>query len=404
MSRKIRTLLFSTLYPSSARPVHGIFVETRLRELLRTGEIEAKVLAPVPWFPSTDARWGEWAKMAATPPRETRNGIDVLHPRYPVLPKLGMPVTPLLLAAASLCAMRRFIAEGFDFDLIDAHYFYPDGVAAAILARLIGKPLTITARGSDLNLLPQYALPRKMIGWAARQADASIGVSQALVDVLRGCDVDPSRLHVMRNGVDLQRFRPFPRGEMRRELGLDGSPLLLSVGNLVELKGHHLLIDALKALQSRYPSAQLVIVGQGPERGSLEKQARACGVSRRVVFTGIVPNEELARWYSAADVLVLASRREGWPNVLLEAMACGTPVVATDVGGTAEIIASNVGFLVAERSAASLETALCRIFTAPPTRSTVRSYAERFSWDRTSQAQLNLFGRLKASVAEVGDA
>jgi glycosyltransferase involved in cell wall biosynthesis len=123
-----------------------------------------------------------------------------------------------------------------------------------------------------------------------------------------------------------------------------------------------------------------------------------------VLFAGVVPNDELARWYSAADVLVLASRREGWPNVLLEAMACGTPVVATNVGGTAEIIASNVGLLVAERNAASLETALCRILSAPPPRSVVRTYAEGFSWDWTSQAQLNLFGQLKASVAEVGHA
>lgn len=404
MSRPIRTLLFSTLYPSSARPVHGIFVETRLRELLRTGEVETKVLAPVPWFPSTDARWGEWAKMAATPARETRNGIDVLHPRYPVVPKVGMTVAPLLLAAAAIGPLRRLQAEGFDFDLIDAHYFYPDGVAAALLARLLRKPLAITARGTDLNLIPRHALPRRMIRWAARRADASIGVSQALVDVLRGWNIDPSRLHAMRNGVDLKRFRPLPREQMRRELGLNGAPLLLSVGNLLELKGHHLLIDALQALESRYPEARLVIVGQGPERRNLEERAHARGVAQRVSFAGVVPNDELARWYSAADVLVLASRREGWPNVLLEAMACGTPVVATSVGGVPEIIASHVGVLLPERGVLPLKTALCQLLSAPPPRSVVRAYAENFGWEHTSQAQLALFSRLRAGIVRAGHA
>src|SRR4029079_7383627 len=153
-----RTLLFSTLYPSRARPLHGLFVETRLRELLRTGEVETTVMAPVPWFPSAHPRWGDYATMAATPARETRSGIDVLHPRYPVVPKVGMTVAPLLLAAASIGPVRQPIADGGSFDLIDAHYFYPDGVAAAILARYFRKRLVVTARGSDINQISRYAI------------------------------------------------------------------------------------------------------------------------------------------------------------------------------------------------------------------------------------------------------
>jgi glycosyltransferase involved in cell wall biosynthesis len=404
MPRKIRTLLFSTLYPSSARPLHGIFVETRLRELLRTGEVETKVLAPVPWFPSTDARWGDWAQMAATPARETRNGIDVLHPRYLVLPKVGMTLAPFLLAMAAIGPLRRLIADGFDFDLIDAHYFYPDGVAAAMLARRLGKPLAITARGTDLNLIPQHALPRRMIRWAAGRADASLGVCAALVDVLRAWSIDPTRLHVMRNGVDLDRFHPLPREEARRELGLDGSPMLLSVGNLVEIKGHHLVIDALHELEAQFPRARLVIVGQGPERANLEQHARARGVTPRVTFAGPVPNEGLAAWYSAADALVLASRREGWANVLLEAMACGTPVVATDIGGTSEVVVGDVGVLVGKRSGASLAAGLRGLLGAPPARRAVRAYAETFGWEETSRALLSLFRRLAATRPEDGRA
>lgn len=394
MPRKVRTLLFSTLYPSSARPVHGIFVETRLRELLLTGEIETKVVAPVPWFPSTDARWGRYASMAATPARETRNGIDVLHPHYLVLPKIGMTIAPFLLAAAAIGPIRRLIASGWDFDVIDAHYFYPDGVAAAILARAIGKPFVVTARGTDLNLIPTYAAPRRMIQWAARRADASIGVCAALVEVLRDWNLDPARLHVMRNGVDLERFRSLAQAPSREALGLVGSPLLLSVGHLVERKGHHLVIEALSILSAPHPCARLAIVGDGPERERLEQLAQDRGVGSRVTFAGQIPNDQLATWYSSADALVLASSREGWANVILESMACGTPVIASDVWGAPEVVRPDVGALVGERSGEAIAAAVRRLLDSPPARSAVRRYAEQFSWEQTSRAQVNLFKRL----------
>ena len=401
MNRPLRVLLFSTLYPSSTRPQHGIFVETRLRELLRSGEVEVRVLAPVPWFYSTDPRHGEQARMAATPAQENRHGIEVLHPRYALIPKVGMTLAPLLLALACVGPIRKLLREGYDFDVIDAHYYYPDGVAAAWLARHFGKPLAITARGSDLNLITQYALPRRMMQWAARRAQASIGVCKALVDVLRAWQIEPRRLHVMRNGVDLQRFKRQPRGETRQALGLaDGEgPLLLSVGHLIERKGHHLVIEALAALLPTQPQARLVIIGEGVERAALEALALHLGVRDRVTLTGALPQAELPRWYSAADVLVLASSREGWANVLLEAMACGTPVVATRIWGTPEVVASaDAGCLVDERSGAALARGVQRLLAAAPTPAVVRAYAEGFSWDDTSRAQVNLFRQLVADA------
>lgn len=398
--RRIRTLLFSTLYPSSARPVHGIFVETRLRELLRTGEVDTRVIAPVPWFPSTDARWGEYARIARTPPREQRHGIDVLHPRYPLLPKVGMTLAPFGLAAACIGPIRRLIAEGFDFDLIDAHFYYPDGVAAAMLARHFGKPVAITARGTDLNLYPRNWAPRKLMQWAAKRADASIGVCGALVDVLRGWGVAEPRLHVLRNGVDLERFRPLPQSEAREALGLDGAPLLLSVGHLIERKGHHLAVEALPIVRQRHPGARLVIVGEGEERARLEGLVAQLRLQSHVTLAGAVPNERLATWYSAADALILASSREGWANVLLESMACGTPVVATRIWGTPEVVARpQAGLLVDTRDAPALAGGVLRLLAVAPDRAAVRRYAEGFGWDETSRGQVELFRRLAGHPA-----
>ena len=159
MSNKLKTLLFSTLYPSSVRPGHGIFVETRLRELLKSGKVETQVVAPVPWFPINHPIFGSYAKMAATPRLEERNGIRVHHPRYFLPPKVGQNIAPYVLAAGALPTIRRLMSDGFDFDVIDAHFYYPDGVAASIIAEKLGKPFVCTARGSDINLYKQSPKP-----------------------------------------------------------------------------------------------------------------------------------------------------------------------------------------------------------------------------------------------------
>ncbi|WP_374511444.1 glycosyltransferase family 4 protein [Niveibacterium sp.] len=397
MTRPIRTLLFSTLYPSAARPTHGVFVETRLRELLKTGKVETRVVAPVPWFPSQAERFGAWARMAATPAFERRDGVEIWHPRYLLPPKVGMTVAPLTLALGARATVARLLREGFDFDLIDAHYYYPDGVAAAMLAGWLKKPFVITARGTDLNLIPAYPLPRRMIQWAAAQAAGSIGVCSALLDVLREMGAADDRLHVMRNGVDLQRFSPRPQAECRARLGLPvNGRLLVSVGHLVERKGHHLVIEALDHL----PDVNLVIVGDGEERERLRDAAAKPGRQGRVIFAGAQPNTALADWYSAADALVLASSREGWANVLLESMACGTPVVATRIWGTPEVVASpEAGELVDSRDAAAIAQAVQRLFARLPDRAAVRRYAENFGWEPTSQAQLELFSRITGAAA-----
>jgi len=400
-ARHLRVLLFSTLFPSSARPGHGLFVQTRLQQLVASGEVDARVVAPVPWFPFTHPRFGDWARLACTPRHESWQGLDVFHPRYALPPKVGQTLAPFVLAAGALPALRRALSEGFDFDVIDAHYYYPDGVAAACLGRWLRKPVVITARGSDLNVLGNDAAARAMMRWAAGRAAASVGVSRALTDILERWGVPRSRLHVIRNGVDLQRFQPVDSAPARAGLGLNGSPLILSVGNLVPVKGHELTIDAVAAVAGRLPGVRLVIVGRGSSRDELEARARAKGVTDRVYFAGPVANEHLAPWYSAADMSVLASRSEGWANVLLESMACGTPVIATDVGGSAEVIgAGQAGILMARRDVGAMCRAIEQLHHSPLDRGQVRRYAERFSWDASTAAQLKLFRRVSGPGGE----
>ena len=387
----MKILTFSTLFPNSEKPGHGIFVETRLRHLVGSGQVQSRVVAPIPWFPSTNPRFGNYARFAKAPRHEVRHGIQVAHPRYPVLPKVGMSVAPFLLAQAVKPAIGRLIDEGYDFDLIDAHYFYPDGVAAAMLARHFNKPLVITARGSDITLFPQYALPRRQILWAARRADAIITVCNALRDEVVAMGIDADRVVSLRNGVDLQLFRPTERTP---------NPMftLLAVGHLVPVKAQDLIIGALPLL----PGVRLVLAGDGPDRAKLENLARELKVMDRVTFLGAVPQAQLRAHYGAADALVLSSSREGWANVLLEAMACGTPVVASRVYGTPEVVAApEAGVLMRERSYQGVADAVNALRANYPDRAATRRYAERFSWDDTTEGQIRLFESVLARQSRV---
>jgi glycosyltransferase involved in cell wall biosynthesis len=279
-----------------------------------------------------------------------------------------------------------------DFDIIDAHYFYPDGVAAALIARELGKPLVITARGSDLNQIPGFALPRAQIRWAAGFADGLITVCDALKTPLLDLGVPDEKVRVLRNGVDLIAFHPRDRAAARARLGVSGR-VLVSVGLLIERKGHHLIIDALRQL----PEVTLLIVGDGPDRNALKARTTALGLAERVHFLGEVPHHSLPDIYSAADALVLASSREGWANVLLEAMACGTPVVASDVWGTKEAVGTpDAGILMRERSADGIAAGVRSLFASPPHRSATRRHAEQYSWDATTHGQLEMFNKIIA--------
>ena len=390
----MKILTFSTLYPNAARPRHGIFVETQLRQQLKTGQVESMVVAPVPWFPSRNPLFGEYALHASAPREEQRHGIQVLHPRYLVLPKIGMTLAPYLLAQSVKPVIERVLA-GYRFDLIDAHYFYPDGVAAVLLGRRFGKPVVITALGTDVNLISRYLLPRQMIVWAARHAAGIITVARALKDKLVALGVPAGRIEVLRNGVNLQLFRPVDRESWRSRLGFRRMTLL-SVGNLVPLKGHDLVIPALR----RLPDMDVIIIGDGPERAALGALAQGSGVGDRVRFAGALAQQELRNYYGAADALVLASSREGWANVLLESMACGTPVVASSIGGTPEVVAApEAGVLMAARTPEALADAVRRLFEHYPDRGATRRYAEQFSWDATTAGQLELFSRILSTGA-----
>ena len=386
--RKIRLLVFTSLYPNVAQPRHGVFVEERLRHLVDSGRVSATVVAPVPWFPFRHKRFGEYAKFARVPRHEERHGIQVLHPRYPVIPKLGMSVASTLMFRALLPFLRKLLAKKDSYDLIDAHYFYPDGVAAVKLGAALNKPVVITVRGSDVIVIAKYRLPARQIKWAAKRAPAIMTVSEALKCKVLAMGVDPQKVVTLRNGVDLDLFSPScEREAVREELSVSGK-VWLTVGHLIPRKGVDIAIQAL----AQFPDVSLLIVGDGPEEPKLRRLTEQLGLDGRVRFLGAIPHDALGKHYNAADALIHAASHEGMPNVVLESLACGTPVVAAPFDGVTELLsAPDAGEIATHRNADAIASAWLRLDERAPTRTATRHHAEQLGWGPVVDAQANLY-------------
>lgn len=390
---KLRVLTVSSLFPSSARPSFGVFVETRLRQLVKDMEVEAQVVAPVPWFPLKNPLFGDYAALARTPGYEVRHGLKVWYPRYAVIPKVGMRWTPKTLERAFLRGAIQAREDGFEFDVIDAHYLYPDGVAAANLGKRLSKPVVMTARGSDVTeIARQYPQYRSVIMEAVCSCAHVITVSESLRSELIEYGAPPDQITTLRNGIDTERF--VPTGKRATQAV---PKVLLFVGWLIPRKRPDLVLKAA----SKLPDLQVRLVGSGPEEGRLRKLALELGMERRVQFLGQQPPEEMPAHFTAADVLMLPSEREGWANVLLEAMACGTPVVSSAVDGALDLVTvPEAGRLVNSNTPEAYADAIKELLASPPDRARVRAYARHFSWQDISQAQYKIFQRAIGNVRE----
>lgn len=380
----VRLLIYTNLYPSAALPRHGIFVEERLRHLVASGRVDAQVCA---LRPRNTLNPGLYFGNAQKTESETRHGLRVTYKTVPTLPYISNWIDPLLWARASRAVVTTLVGSSRSDIILDAHFVYPDAVAAVILGRNLGVPVVMTARGSDVNVKCENPVMRRWVCWAARQCAAVITVSQALANRLGSFGVSAEKTHVLPNGVDLHKFKPHPSTQLPPSYEAEGA-VWLSVGHLLEAKGHHLAIEALTGI----PDATLLIVGEGPQEQSLRALARQLGVAARVRFLGHIPHEQMAKTYSAAKFTILASSNEGMPNVMLESLACGTRVIATEVGGISEVITSPVaGSIMASRSAAEIVNSAQALAKSEITRNRTRVFAQDLGWEPTVRRQLSLY-------------
>lgn len=378
----LRVLTLSTLYPNAHQPTLGLFVERQTRGLAARGGVDVQVCAPVALPPAWPIFGRHYRALSALPLVEEWRGISTNRPRFTSLPFARRAAgRTLFREIAGLFAFSDWLGDPAPkFDVIDAEFFWPDGVAAMHLAKAMGVPFSIKARGSDIYYWGDRPGIREQILAAAEAADGLLAVSESLKGemVARGMPADKIRVH--HTGVDLDLYRPVDRAAAKAALGVEG-PLIATVGALIERKGQGFALDAL----ARLPGATLLLIGDGPVRAALVRQADRLGISGRVRFLGSRPPEEVAELVAASDVMLLPTRAEGIANVWVESLACGTPVVTCEAGGAREVIDTPAAGRVVARDAEALAEGVREVLIHAPEPEVVRRSAERFSWERNAE-------------------
>jgi teichuronic acid biosynthesis glycosyltransferase TuaC len=396
---KIKILSFSLSYPNPGERNLGVFVRSRLQGMAAHSHI--KVVAPIAILDYAYIRANGWKKTGAPIPRQRQDDrLEVFHPRWFYFPGIGC-LTPVLLALAVLPGMITLRGR-FPFDVIDAHFGYPTGIATAWLAMALRCPFVVTLRGNE-TMHGQGGINRFWLGWALRRASRVITVSERLRQFALGFGVPPQHAITIPNGIDTDVFYLRDRMEMRARHNIPADArMVLTAGYLIKRKGHHRVIRALSTLRAEGIGADLWIVGgpgrEGTFQETLRNLVRELELGDRVHFIGPVPGHVLAEYMSAADVFCLASTREGWPNVVHEALGCGTSVVATDVGGVPDLIPSGEhGFVVPIGDQGKLVGGLRKALQRSWDRDAIAARARSRSW---AQVASEVMAPLREIVAE----
>lgn len=378
-------LVLSSLFPYPQRPLAGVFIQERMFRVAR--HMPAIFVVPVPWFPL------QWLirrfrprYRPPAPRREIRDGREIHYPRFLSFPGILKSLDGLFMALAVSHWWRSYKAQVGTECIVDAHFGYPDGVAAMLFATWHSLSYTVTLRGNEFAYF-QHWWCRLQLRRVLKHASRIFTVSKALGKLAQEHGAKAGRILVVPNGVDARRFRPLDRAAARRNLGLPAeAPIIITVGWLIERKGHHRVIESLPELLQRFPKLIYLIVGEELNEPGWEQKllatAQRLDVSDHVRLLGAMPAWHLAEVLSASDVFVLATRREGWANVLLEAMGCGLPVVATDIPGNGEIITdASLGTLVPFGDSAALTWAIGDAISRRWDRQKIVNYARKNGWD-----------------------
>lgn len=381
----MRILSISTLFPCPGRPQFGIFVANQMKAVAKLEGIDLTMVNPIgipPWPLSLREPYASLGRVAG---ESDCDGLAVHHRRFTAIPAFGVDSNPAHIARAVLPEIERLHARN-PFDLVDAQFFFPDGPAAAIVARALDLPLSIKARGADIHYWGERPRARRQIVDAARQAAGMLAVSEALRADMAALGLAGERISLHYTGLDHDRFRPIDRSAARAALALptDGA-LLVSTGALIPRKGQRFVIEALPAIAG----ARLALAGGGADEARLRALAADLGVADRVHFLGIVGHADLPGLLAAADAMVLPSASEGLANAWVEALACGTPLVITDSGGAREVVRDETAGRIAARDSAAIAAAVRALLADPPSQQAVAANAERFSWDANAAALVN---------------
>jgi glycosyltransferase involved in cell wall biosynthesis len=393
-----KLLVFSSLFPSQIRPNAGVFIRERM---FRVGkQIPIIVVSPVPWFPFQGIIRYWYPQFRPQPiSYEEQEGVNVFFPRFFSIPGLLRSYDGFFMA---LGALPRLLQLKKQFSIIDAHFAYPDGYAATLLGKWLNIPVTITLRGTEVPLAKIKRRKVKILA-ALNCATQVFSVSDSLKQFVVSLGANGDKIQVIGNGIDVIKFRAIAKSTARAELSIsESTKVLVSVGALVDRKGYHRVIELLPALVNQYPDLLYLIVGgdspEGNIRIKLEQQVKVLNLDKHVRFLGAYASDQLKIPLSAADLFVLATANEGWANVFLEAMACGLPVITTDVGGNKEVIVnSELGAVVPFGNPRDLLTAISNGLDKSWNNPLIIQFAQNNAWDYRVKILVDNFNRITSS-------
>ncbi|MBI5789129.1 MAG: glycosyltransferase family 4 protein [Candidatus Schekmanbacteria bacterium] len=384
----MKILSISTMFPNKGQPSFGIFVLQRLLALNQF--CETKVICPIPYFPLA-GYFKKYAYRSKIPPKDQIAGLEIYYPRFLSIPMILKPLDSIFLFISLLFFCRK-LQKDFNFNLIDSHLAYPDGFAAVLLGKVLKKPVTVTVRGHDIFSLPSYPVRGKQVLCALKKADHIFSVAQALKDGAVKLGIADEKITVTPNGIDRRKFPSIPQKQAREALNLPlNARIIISVGHLVVRKGFQHIIKAFSQLPEEIQAnTSVIIIGEpgieGDYSPELKKLILDLNLTDKVKLVGAKPHEELYLWYNAADIFCLASEHEGYPNVVVEAMACGLPVVASNVWGIPELITNRAyGILVNRVDKFELTEALQKALAVQWNKENIMARVAGQNWENVAE-------------------
>lgn len=392
--------LVTNLFPTPTDPNRGIYT-LRLAQAMSV-HVDLRVICPLPWFPSLRGRSipERWRRIGGVPHRYEIGGIQVVSPKYPFVPGISEHIHHRLMAPTIGRALRDLNTSGPQVDLVNTHWLYPDAVAAQVALERFRTPHVATGLGSDVNQLFDDNRLKRIVCTSLRRCDAVTVVAASMKDRVQA-DCPGLEVEVVLNGVDHRRFCAVPQSEAREQLdfSFDARPLVLWIGRLSAEKNPVLLLRAARRLAAQGRSVRFVFIGAGPLASDLRDYVSEHGLSGSVDLLRERPSGEIPSWLNAADLLALTSDCEGCPNVVLEALACGTRVVATDVGSIPDVINDANGRRVPVGDPDAMGRAIAETLdTGPPDRGKVASTADHLSWGAAAERYCSLYSRLLDST------
>ena len=392
-----KILLVSNNFPNPADPNRGVFTLQLVKELQRRADVT--VVSPLPWFP----RWldyqifSKWRHYSQVPNVYEIDGVTVISPKYFFIPKVAEPLHAALMFVRILPLLLK-LRRNVGIDILNAHWLYPDGISVGWCARVMRLPFILSALGCDVNEFLNERFKRAQIISSLKSASHIVTVSRDLTDKLIEVNLPVSKISTIPNGVNSDIFFQDNRSTSRRDESEKRQ--IVFVGRLSEEKDVGILLEAILLLKGSRQDFHLTIVGDGPERKELEEYSESNGLDNSVTFCGEVRHSQVSVYLRQCDVFCLPSKREGCPNVVLEALASGVPVVAFTVGGIPDIVTSNTGILVDSRTPRDLMAALDEALSLSWNKSEIVGSVRELTWDKSAARYLDVFNQVLSKTHE----